>query len=381
MKKILLFGAYSYNNLGDDLILLLVNRLIKRKETMPLVFNRYSMNDFFTNNYNFLDNAVFDVKLNRKKIKRILKIKFEKIKSIDALFFIGGGYSNEKFGIMNLIKMNIIAKKYSKANVPIYFFGQTIGPTTSNIGYKLLGKIYSKGKKVYVREKYSMKYFNNKINTELVGDDAYLAYEDFEKCNNRKENIIVNIKDFENNYEYYNEYFNLIYNISKESNNEIHIIPFRNDKNEREYKLNYKLYQDLKKQNVNCKFILIDTYENLINEFSKAIAVIGSAYHSVVLGLIAGANVYGIYNGNYYERKIKGILDLYGLGEKNTISFENLKKMSSKFKDNFISIGLNENSEISNISKDIYEKVLHTYDTIIEDIKEKNRKKLKYKNK
>ena len=71
MKKILLFGAYSDNNLGDDLILFLVNRLIKRKHCMPLVLNRYGMNDFFTNNYNFVDNSIYDPKFNSKKIKRI----------------------------------------------------------------------------------------------------------------------------------------------------------------------------------------------------------------------------------------------------------------------------------------------------------------------
>ena len=34
MKKILLFGAYSDNNLGDDLILFLVNRLIQKNERL-----------------------------------------------------------------------------------------------------------------------------------------------------------------------------------------------------------------------------------------------------------------------------------------------------------------------------------------------------------
>ena len=369
MKKILLFGAYSDNNLGDDLILFLVNRLIKRKQCMPLVLNRYKMNDFFTNDYNFVDNSIYNPELNSKKIKRILKIKSEKIEKTDALFFLGGGYSNEKFGIMNLTKMNILVKQYSKNKVPIYFFGQTIGPSKSKIGYKILENIYSKGKEVYVREKYSTDFFKKKIATELIGDDAYLSYEDFDK-NKTKENIIVNMKDFDNNDEYYNDYLKLIASISRKVNNEIHIVPFRNDKNLNEYKLNYKLYSDLKKRKIKCKFCNIKTYKDLTNEFSKAITVIGSAYHSVVLGLIAGANVYGIYNGEYYKQKIKGVLNLYNMSENNTISFKNLSDESEQFINEIIMKGLKENKKISETSKLIYEKVLKKYSETIENIKE-----------
>ena len=370
MKKILLFGAYSDNNLGDDLILLLVNRLIKRKQVMPVVLNRYGMNDFFTNNYNFVDNYIYNPELNNKKLKRILEIKAEKIEKTDALFFLGGGYSNEKFGIMNLIKMNIVVNQYSKEKVPIYFFGQTIGPSKSRIGYKILKNIYSRGKKVYVREKYSTNFFKKKIVTELIGDDAYLSYEDFDKNKAMKENIIINMKDFANNDEYYNDYLKIITNLSKKVNNEIHIVPFRNDKNSREYKLNYKLYSDLKKREIKCKFCDIKTYQDLINEFSSAITVIGSAYHSVVLGLIAGANVYGIYNGEYYKQKIKGVLDLYDMSEKNTVSFKNLSDESEKFISEIVTKGLKENKRISDTSKSIYEGVLKKYNETIDDIKE-----------
>ena len=370
MKKILLFGAYSDNNLGDDLILLLVNRLINRKQAMPLVLNRYGMNDFFTNNYNFVDNSIYNPELNNKKLKRMLKIKAEKIEKTDALFFLGGGYSNEKFGIMNLIKMNIVVKKYSKEKVPIYFFGQTIGPSKSKMGYKILKNIYSKGKNVYVREKYSINFFEKDITTELVGDDAYLAYEDFDKNRATKENIIVNMKDFANNDEYYNDYLNMIINISKKTNNEIHIVPFRNDKNSREYKLNYKLYCDLNKKEIKCKFGAIKTYKDLINEFSSAITVIGSAYHSVVLGLIAGANVYGIYNGEYFKQKIKGVLNLYDMSENNTISFKNLSDESEQFINEIITKGLKENEKISDTSRAIYEEVLKKYNETIDNIKE-----------
>lgn len=370
MKKILLFGAYSDNNLGDDLILLLVNRLINRKQAMPLVLNRYGMNDFFTNNYNFVDNFIYNPEYNNKKLKRMLKIKTEKIEKIDTLFFIGGGYSNEKFGIMNLIKMNILINEYSKSKVPIYFFGQTIGPSKSKLGYKILKNIYSKGKKVYVRENYSINFFRKEIKTELVGDDAYLSYEDFEKNKVEKENIIVNMKDFANNDEYYNDYLNMITNISKKINNEIHIVPFRNDKNSKEYKLNYKLYKDLKKKEIKCKFCVIQTYQELINEFSSAITVIGSAYHSVVLGLIAGANVYGIYNGEYYEQKIKGVLNLYDMSENNTISIKNLSVESEKFINEIVTKGLKENEKISDASKAIYKRVLKKYNETIDSIKE-----------
>lgn len=372
MKKILIYGAYDLDNLGDDYMMYQIDKKLKRSNIQPIYIKIKNKRNYFKmDNYETID--IFDGKNKFMKVINYFSnfVSNDKITSIDAIIFMGGGYTNENFGLANLIKMYLMALLFKFKRKKIFFTGQTVGPYKTWYFKALLKKVYKFADKVFVREEYSQKLLNslNIVNT-LVGDDAYLTLENmyYEKnpSNCTKEDyIIYNYKDFKGYEHYKEEYFKFLLNIALKSNYKIRIIPFRSDENNKEYKINYELYRYLKNNNIDVEFILERDIEKFQKLFQGSKCVIGTAYHSIVLGLIFNCLPYSAYCGDYYKIKINGILKWYNYNNENSIDIANISDIDKQI--NLEEFDYNNERQIE-ITKSISNNVSNMWNEIINQI-------------
>lgn len=372
--KLLIYGVYDDNNLGDDYMMLKINQYLKENNIEGTFVKRKceSNNYFEVNKINYLDNPIIHKESGKfRKIKKMMKLikwvlSSEDIKEYDALIFMGGGYTNEQFGNLNLIKILLWKIKFKKLNKKIFFTGQTIGPAKKIISKHLLKILYKNVTKVNVREKYSFKYINeNNIAGELIGDDAFL--DKIESNELEKENImIINYKCFEE----YNEeelFIRSIINFYNENKMKIIVMPFRAQEKYEEYKVNYNLYKKLKENNVDVEFLVEKNIKEFENIFKKSKYVIGTAYHSIVLGLKYGNIVISAYKGEYYKIKMTGILDWYDLNNSaiplNLFNENKIKEIIENSKKNIKQIKNNTDNLINSVNKG--------WELIIEEVKKK----------
>lgn len=369
MKKVLVYGAYDLDNLGDDYMMYQVDQKLKENGIVPVYRGLSKKRNYF--NISEIETLEFPKSNNKlvfllKVIKWILKR--EDIKDIDSVICMGGGYTNEEFGLMNLLRLYFFILKFKMHRKKIYFTGQTVGPIESKFFVKLIKKIYSSAEKILVREEYSKKLLESyNIKSELVGDDAFLTLGNSKIPKIEKENkIIFNYKEFENYSEHKDKYFNVLYKFAESQKGyKIVVVPFRSSKDDKEYRANFELYNYLKKKNIDVEFKVERNIEELKKLFLTSKYVVGTAYHSIVLGLIFNNKVFSAYSGEYYKMKINGILDWFNISETNCIE---LSKIScEKIEKNINELGI---EKIKDNSRKIANNVNNAWNEIIHEILE-----------
>lgn len=364
-KKILLFGAGFHDNLGDDLILNCVNEELKANGQdvtyiVPLTKKLY----FDMGGYKELRVPMF--KKYKNKIRKLLALsKFlldkNALREYDSVVFYGGGYTNEAFGMKNLLDIYLIAHKAHSVGAKVFFTGQTVGPCDRFSYNKILRLIYKTADKVFVREEFSLeKLKNSKIDATLVADDAFLAY----PCVTSdvpKRRIILNYKVFGNLEAEKDRIFELYKRVAAFYKDKliITVIPFRSDVNTKEFQVNKELFDVLQKAGYKPEFKVESDFRKFIRIFNEAQVVFGSAYHSIVLGKMCGATVCSTYCDEYYRMKIGGFLNLYN--EKDIfVPFEEFVSLSS---DDFKAMTFkSENYK----SEELYQKVKKEWREIID---------------
>ena len=369
MKKVLVYGVYDADNLGDDYMMYCVDNILTKNGINPLYINYDNKKNYFSGlNVNYIEIPMYKrYKSKVQKLKKIIKwYFFDKMNQISALIFMGGGYTNQSFGFGNLIRILIMCKKAQKENKKIYFFGQTAGPVNKKIFKIVLKKIYSLADNIYVREKFSYELLKELgIHSELIGDDAYLCVDVKEYT--EKKHVIFNYKDFEGYEEYKKDYFEMLLKIAKKIGKKVLVIPFRSEATSKEYIYNKELYEYLKNNSIDVEFTIernIDSFRKILNESEL---VIGTAYHSIVLGLIYNNSVMSLYNGEYYKRKIEGILEWYNC-ENNCFDIKEIK--NEIFVENKLELIKKLILNQEKITKKIGSNVVDAWTNVIEKIKE-----------
>lgn len=324
MKKVLIYGLYDWNNLGDDLMMFCINNKLKEKNIEPYFIKSHQDNYFkFERKY---DNTLYlDKKYKNRfldafsKIIQLLKF-FRKKNEYEALIFMGGGYINRSIGsgYGKLIYMFVLKKIFNIKNKKVYFTGQTVGPIFNVIDKFFIKHIYSNAK-VFVRENNSynlLKQIN--IKSELTGDDAFLinSITCNEQSTKKEKYILVNYKYFYGYENIFDDYIKLIKKIANKSGYNIVLIPFRNKKEYKEYYYHEKIKKILEINNIKVRILETSNVFEIMEYFKNAELVIGTAYHCVVLALINNTKIYCGYIGEYYKIKMTGILDFYFKGKK-----------------------------------------------------------------
>lgn len=380
MKKVLLYGWYNADNLGDDFMLETTYEFLENKGIEVSIFEREGEKNYFEmhKKYNKIDFFLYHkIKSNRFinkfiKLFKMLSFNFtnkdcKSLQEFDSIIFIGGGYINSVFSFKEIINIYLLNRKFRKLGKSIFYTGQTVGPFKNIIIQKIAQNLYKNATKIVVREKYSYELLNNlSIKNKLVGDDAYLYKKQYSNTS-MGNYMIVNVKDFKGYEGIKKTYFGMIQNIAKELHYSVICIPFRSDKQSKEYENNLELCENLIQNNIDAQLIIPKSIEELEQLYVNSNFTIGSAYHSIVLSLLFCKEAYSVYVGKYYEIKIKGILGMYGLEETNCIDItkDDTKKFiqyiieKQKFCDKNYNI-------ITNRTHEIIENVTNEWNQIIQ---------------
>ena len=335
MKKAVIYGAYGMDNLGDNYMMYRVCAFLRENGIEPqlcLQGSRWYFEnaDRCAGTYEAPFKKPFAGRL--VKALEIVKWYFRR-EDASALIFMGGGYTNERFGLKKLFYMNLLARKFRSRGV--YFAGQTVGPYKTGAGHFLLDCLYAKGRLRFTRESVSHNYLTRRGMTDvLAGDDAFLERKEAaagkgifqdrlpeEAAGQRL--TLVTFKHFYGYEQYKETFFAAMRTCARRYGGKIAVIPFMSDPESAEYRLNAGLCEYLKQGGAECSLIVPKTVTELEDLFRKAEAVVTSAYHGAVLGYRFGCRVIGLYEGAYYRIKMKGLARLFHR-EKDMLPFGEL---------------------------------------------------------
>lgn len=376
MRKVLLYGWYSADNLGDDFMLETTYQFLKKNNIDVKILlkkeDRNYFEDYQNDRYDKIEYYLYKNYSKNKILNKVIKvlkmIKFalfsNEFNEFDSIIFIGGGYINSVFNFFELINMYLLSKKFKN----VYFTGQTVGPFKNKITEKIAKEIYKNAKEIFVREKFSDKLLNKyKIKHKLVADDAFLLNRDIydsptTEVKEENKYILVNVKDFKGYQEIQEKYFDIINNIANKLNYNVVCVPFRSDTNSSEYKINSDIVDKLKSNKINAIISVPKNINELKNIYQNSEFVIGTAYHSVTLALLFNKMPYSTYIGDYYKMKIQGILSFYNLEENNCFNIldEDIDSISNKIIKNS-----KNNEKIRKITDNLCEEINKSWYTII----------------
>lgn len=369
-KKVLIYGLYDWDNLGDDLMMFCINSELKKKN-IEARFIKSHNNNYFDEKYIYEENLQTDKICDNKLVNSLLKFwqvfKFNpKKQDYDALIFMGGGYINRSIGsgFGKLIYIYLLKRKFKKKQV--FFSGQTVGPVNNFIDKIMLKKIYNHAN-VYVREKdsYNLLYSLG-IKCTLSGDDAFLLKEVKDSLID-KDYFIVNFKSFYG-YDYlFDNFKKVIVNIAKEKKLKVALLPFRNINTYDEYKIHQQLKELLIKENIEVELLEIRKVNDLISYIKNCRFMIGTAYHFVTLGIFLNKKIYTGYIGKYYQTKIEGIINLTNYSNVECYNLE--KDGFSKILDNINKNNQkdNQNDTVEGIKKAVYDEWNNITNSILKD--------------
>lgn len=121
----------------------------------------------------------------------------------------------------------------------------------------------------------------------------------------------------------------------------------------------------MRNNNIDVEFIVERNLNKFQDIFKSSKFVIGTAYHSIVLGLIFNCIPYSAYCGKYHKIKINGILRWYNYNDKNCIDISHINDVENRLE-------LTNNAESLDkqikITKEISENVSKAWDSIINEI-------------
>lgn len=294
----IMLDIYLRKNLGDDLFL-------------KLILDRYTNHTFYIQppldySHTFLDNYKNVKKYDKFKSKLISLVNIPKnVRSIDyikskcdLMVVLGGSLFQESRAKEEELKYQI-SKKYYKNYLPYYIIGSNFGPYYHEYYKDAYKEVFRKAKWVSFREKYSYELFNSEENVTYYPDLIF--------------NLdISNIKEREKK-----EVFISVMDLKKEGYL-IKIIDLINYFRDKDYVINLVSFceyeGDLKAINklievVGNKKINIYSYNGDINEIlhvlKRSQIVIGTRFHSVILGLLFNKTVIPII----YSMKTLNVLE------------------------------------------------------------------------
>ncbi|WHZ57593.1 polysaccharide pyruvyl transferase family protein [Metabacillus hrfriensis] len=312
--KIAIVGNYGNRNAGDDAIL---SGLIHTMFTI----NKDIEITVFTNNKDNTDTVEGVVKesliYKEKKsklvniifsIKEILKLK----QKFDIVILGGGGILMDMYP-RDLPLYWFIVKNIVKRDGTLIVHGVGAGPLKTSLGKKIVKNILNSSKVISVRDEKSKKILNELISgnrsIEIIGDPAFgnehLAIS--REAGVKKIGITV-LPYFADYYwpeydkekfeQYKNNIIKLIHGLSENKNNQIYLY---STKYPDDHRLANEIYQETKKQNVILNEEILSP-KSLIEFTQDLDLVVGTRLHSLIIGLLVNASIYGIG----YHHKVEG---------------------------------------------------------------------------
>ena len=309
MKKVMIH-AYTKLNLGDDLFIKVLCDRYKNTQ-----FTIYAQSDYkcaFKDIKNLKYCAIDSFMIRAfNYITRILKIDTDSEKLIakhcDAIVSIGGSMFIEWDGWKSQLE-NHVRRRVIKGK-PFYLLGSNFGPYKTEDYIESYRKLFKKYEDICFREKYSYDLFRELDNVRKADDVIFQLENKYLDKKENKVSISVIKPSFREKFKDYDlKYYNkikdiLIYFI--ERGMDINLISFcKYEGDEDAIEEIVKLIPDKYKKNVNKCFYRGNIDETL-NILSSSKYIIGTRFHSMILGWVFNKPVFPIV----YSNKMTNVMD------------------------------------------------------------------------
>ncbi|HIX82626.1 MAG TPA: polysaccharide pyruvyl transferase family protein [Candidatus Erysipelatoclostridium merdavium] len=327
MKKIFLY-AYDKVNLGDDLF---ICSIVERYPNAKF----YMISDR-TNKENFCDLKnlkIIDKNSNLlRKIRKILDGAYSRYeaflkKRCDVVVYIGGSIFIEYLTWANIVNW----WEYQASQYQLYIIGANFGPYQTE-EYKIAMKnVFNKAQDICFRDNNSYNLFKEISKVRFAPD---IIFSQTLKEQKSRKMIFVSVINCKNKDEgnhslifYHNNYIEVLERIIKDyliDGYNITLCSFCEAEGDEE------VIEELLKR-INDKKVKSLLYNgknrmDILNEISKSCYVIGTRFHSIVLGMIAKKPVFPIV----YSKKTRNMLnDIDYKG--NYIDIKNIDKLEYKY--------------------------------------------------
>ncbi len=336
--KIVIAGNYGANNLGDEMILegllkLLKDIVPKAKITVLSAnpkdtkkrHNVKSLNLFPSGFRSFFRN-LFDFK--RKNLKAV--------RDSDVFILGGGGLFGSLTFIANLI-WGLQAKMAYRQGTPVIMYGQSIGELKGKIRKKIVKKLYKKASLIVVRDHESKKRLKSlRIKQKIhVAPDLALNIDDHHNPHQKHE-VIIALRHLDDlSLIFKKGIADFLYDIYEEHDYKIQFIDFKSEVDNKlhEHVIDM-LYQQCPVEHVT---LVKDTHE-LFRLFSNAGFVLAMRLHSVIAAIMSEKPFIAIN----YAPKVKAFLEYAKLDEflidMDDLSEDKLNEVFKKIMKNKVSI-------------------------------------------
>ncbi|WP_226645640.1 polysaccharide pyruvyl transferase family protein [Mesobacillus subterraneus] len=308
MKKKFLVKAYFAMNLGDDLFLkILFDRypdvewhLLTASENYSMVFNQYK-------NVKIINSM--SVKLGRRKYN--LFYKFNDLifhyKKYDGLVIIGGSlFMENQAWKEHLIQGEYLPNKFQTLNKKTFIIGANFGPFNDALFLKRHREFFLKIDDICYRDQYSYDLFKDMENVRVAPDVVFnLNIEPFEEKEKSVGFSLIDIKNRDGLKEHYDSYMDKTLElINKYIQHGYKVKLFSFCKNEGDLNIINTIIE--KNNNKNKKSIEVIEYKGnlewFLNRYKTCEVIIGTRFHSIILGFLFEQNVYPIlYSDKTYN--------------------------------------------------------------------------------
>ena len=346
MKKIFL-EMYLENNLGDDIFLYI---FAKRYLNVQFYVNApmRNINELGLDNvhpYSFVDRVLNKINL-KLFSKKISKNKY------DARIVVGGSmFMEKKLSEKELHKLLNI--KYSRL-VPMFFIGENFGPYKNTFYLQEYKKIFQRAEDVCFRDEYSAKLFSGLPNVRVAPDIVFGLDRSEYLCRQSRRVIIsvINLDDRDGLSKCRAAYEKKILEVAEHFSNinyEVILMSFCEAEGDK-IAIQRILSKTSSNVNISAYFYKGDLKE-AIEYISTSECVIGSRFHSIVLGMVFGKKTLPIA----YSDKTKNMLEDIGCSSRS-FDIKEIRKMDVSKIDSYF-VKLDDVSRLSEESKKHFEKL------------------------
>lgn len=329
MKKVFL-EMYLRKNLGDDLFL---QTIIQRYDNVK--FYTAKENDYFKDfgfgnvcGRSFLKKGIDGIR------SRLLKQGVSNDKKFAAKVILGGSMFIEQGQDKNTLK-NGLEKKYN-SKIPLFVLGANFGPYDREFYLEEHKKIFARAKDVCFREKYSADLFSDLKNVRVAPDIVFgLDKENYSVQQKKKVVIsVINLEKRETLRKYLKAYEDKVAEIANEyakCGYEVVLMSFC------EYEGDEVAIERILEKVSSDK---IQTYyyrgdiDGALRQIASAEIVIGTRFHSVVLGLVFEKNLLPIIYSKKTENMLQDIKfegKVVSLNRISELDVSNIKSYSTQY--------------------------------------------------
>lgn len=287
MKRVLIYGWFGENNVGDELLLkTMLELLSNNSEIEPYVICSNPMQ--VKQNHHVKTASIAINGSMRKYIKASVKSPFSLIKCLfetEAMIVAGGGAISD-WNYTSTREMFYLINWFKKRNKPIYLLGIGAGPITKEKPGGRFSKILDKANLITVRDEFSLKELrkldlkNVKLSNDLVTYSSLYDKNSLPANNIKKIGLVV-VPVCMNSEEIFGtlkkELELLITLLNKEY--EVNIIPFQ---------INYDMefINDLVFDKTCVNILKPNTLWDPLDFIKQQDCIVGMRYHSLVLSIL-----------------------------------------------------------------------------------------------